>query len=297
LIELDKKGTPPVLFDHTRSVEKPDSIVQAYIKQSIAHKKAEDAFRTATEGVTLEEVVVKSRILSAQQKLVEDEYGKADIIIDGKAIRDKDKRWSYGLYGVLLFKFPDQVRISRSGNGTLYARVLNSEMTLVVIDGIPVMYYDYGLIPGIPPSEVKSFEIIEYARNFRGLFCEAIPQACGLKAPTEGNIIAIYTYAGKGLGGVRPSVGLKQMTVPVFSPTREFYAPKYDVLKQEDWLKPDLRNLVHWAPNIRTDSVGKSTVSFYNSDNPGRIQVVVEAISETGEIGYQELFFDVNKKE
>jgi hypothetical protein len=71
LIELDKKGTPPVLFDHTRSVEKPDSIVQAYIKQSIAHKKAEDAFRTATEGVTLEEVVVKSRILSAQQKLVE----------------------------------------------------------------------------------------------------------------------------------------------------------------------------------------------------------------------------------
>jgi hypothetical protein len=196
-----------------------------------------------------------------------------------------------------MFNFPEQVFIYRGGDGNLYARLHNSEVTLVVIDGIPVKHYDYGLIPGIATSEVKSFELIEYAKNFRSLFCDVVPQACGINAPTEGNVIAIYTYAGKGLGGVRPSVGLKQMSVPVFSPTREFYAPKYDVLKQEDWLKPDLRNLVHWAPNIRTDSVGKSTVSFYNSDNTGRIQVVVEAISETGEIGYQELYFDVNKKE
>jgi hypothetical protein len=38
-------------------------------------------------------------------------------------------------------------------------------------------------------------------------------------------------------------------------------------------------------------------ISFYNSDNTGAFQVVVEAISENGEIGYQELFFDVKKKE
>ncbi len=298
LITLDKKETPPVFFDHIRSVQKPDSIAQAYIKQNVANKKAEDAYKAATEGITLEEVVVKSRLLSAQQKLVEEKYGKADIIIDGKTIRDKEEKWSYGLYSVLMFKFPDQVRIIRRRGGTLYARLNNPEITLVVIDGIPVPYYDYKFIPIIPPSEVKSLEIIDYAKNFRNLFCEAIPEACGDPyAPTVGNVIAIYTYAGKGLEGARHTVGINQMTVPVFSTTREFYAPKYDVLKLDDWLKPDLRNLVHWAPNLKTDTTGKTSISFYNSDNTGRIQVVVEAISETGELGYQELFLDVKKKE
>ncbi|HZH66314.1 MAG TPA: hypothetical protein VEY10_15580 [Flavisolibacter sp.] len=297
LITLDKKEIPPVSFDHLKSVQKPDSILQAYITQRLIHKKAEDAYKAATEGITLQEVVIKSRILSAQQKLVEEKYGRADVIIDGKAIRNKEEKWSYGLYSVLLFSFPDQVKIIRRADGNLYARLHNSEMTLVVIDGIPVKAYDYALIPGIPPSEVKSFELIDYAKNFSSLFCEALPEACGASVPTVGNVIAIYTYAGKGLDGVKPTVGLKQMTVPVFSSTREFYAPKYDALKPEDWLRPDRRNLVYWASNLKTDSTGQSFISFYNSDNTGAFQVVVEAISENGEIGYQELFFDVKKKE
>ena len=35
---------------------------------SIEHKKAEDAYRSANEGLTLEEVFVKTRILSPEQK-------------------------------------------------------------------------------------------------------------------------------------------------------------------------------------------------------------------------------------
>lgn len=297
LITLDKKEIPPVSFDHLKSAQKPDSIVQAYITQRLTHKKAEDAYKAATEGTTLQEVIVKGRISSAQQKLVEEKYGKADIIIDGKSIRDKEEKWSYGLYSVLLFNFPDKVKIISRGNGNLYARLHNKEITLVVIDGIPVKAYDYGFIPGIPPSEVKSFELIDYVKNFSSLFCEALPEACGADVPTVGNVIAIYTYAGKGLYGVKPTVGLKQMTVPVFSNTREFYTPKYDVLKPEDWLRPDLRNLVHWMPNLKTDTKGQSLISFYNSDNTGTVQVVVEAISENGGIGYQQLFFDVKEKE
>jgi uncharacterized protein YfaS (alpha-2-macroglobulin family) len=67
-------------------------------------------------------------------------------------------------------------------------------------------------------------------------------------------------------------------------------------LKPDDCKKPDLRNLVHWEPKIKTDTTGKSVVSFYNSDNTGTIRLVVEAISENGEIGYSELFYDVRKR-
>ena len=84
-------------------------------------------------------------------------------------------------------------------------------------------------------------------------------------------------------------------SVPVFSASREFYAPKHD--NPNAWIKPDLRALVHWAPNLSVDSLGKASATFYNADNRGEVQVVVEAISDKGEIGYKELDFKVEKKE
>ena len=295
-ITLDKKKSPPVLFNHIKSVQEPDSIVQAYVKQNIQRKKVEDAFTAATEGVTLEEVVVESYFMTPERKLVSDRYGKPATVIGGDAIREKEAKWSYGLYSVLMFNFPDKVRVTRLSDGVLYASLYNSELTLVVIDGIPVNFLNYSLIPAILPSEVKSFELIEYAKDFRSLYCEVLPTRCDMNAPMVGNVIAIYTYAGKGLFGANPAVGIMKAAVPVFAGPREFYAPKYEQLKPGDWLKPDLRTLIHWEPNLSMDSLGKVSAVFYNADNTGTIQVIVEAISRNGEIGYQELFFDVRKR-
>jgi glucose-6-phosphate isomerase len=66
-------------------------------------------------------------------------------------------------------------------------------------------------------------------------------------------------------------------------------------MQPEEWYKPDLRALIHWQPQIVTDSLGKAQTSFYNADNLDKVQIVVEAISENGEIGYQELFYEVTK--
>ncbi|MEI9810239.1 MAG: hypothetical protein WDO16_21535 [Bacteroidota bacterium] len=295
-ITLDKKEPPPVVFNHIRSVDEPDSIVQAYVKRSIERKKAEEAFTASTEGLTLEEVVVKSYFMTPERKLVADKYGKPKTVIEGDAIRKKEAKWSYGLYSVIMFNFPDKVKVTRFSDGVLYASLYNSELTLVVIDGIAVKAVDYSLIPGIPPGEVKSFELIEYAKNFRSLYCEAIPEGCGMNAPMTGNVIAIYTYGGKGLFGANPAVGIMKTAVPAFAAPREFYAPKYEQLKPGDWLKPDLRTLIHWEPKVRMDSLGKGAAIFYNADNTGTMQVIVEAISRNGEIGYQELSFDVRKR-
>jgi hypothetical protein len=299
-VSLDKKESPVISFEHIRTVEKPDSVVQAYVNKSIERKKTEDAFKASTEGITLEEVVIKSTPMTPERKLVEEEWGKAKVMIKGDDIRKKEEKWSYGIYSVLMFNFPDKVKVRTVGIPPfLYASLYNSELTLVVIDGIPVMGHDYDLIPSIPPSEVKSFELIPYAKNFQKLLCEVIPDACCAKCnpPSVGNVIAIYTYGGKGIFGVKPAAGISKSAVPVFAAPREFYAPKYEQLKPDDWLKPDLRTLVHWEPKLKVDSQGKASVSFYNADNPGPMQVIVEAISSNGEIGYKELNFEVRKKE
>ncbi|PZR29965.1 MAG: hypothetical protein DI535_00225 [Citrobacter freundii] len=294
-ITLDRKNVPPVQFDHVRSVESPDSVIQVYVKNSLSNKKKLDDYIARTEGVTLSEVIVKSYAMTPERKKVTDQYGAPKTVIEGDDIRKNEAKWSYGLYSVLLFNYPDKIRINRAYDGTLFAQAMNSEMTLVVIDGIPVRPYDYGLIPAIPPSEVKSVELIEYAKGFTSLYCELFPTSC-LGAPPTGNIIAIYTYARIGLFGANRAPGLTKAAVPVFSTQREFYAPKYDQLKTEDWQKPDLRSLIHWAPKIQTDSAGHAKISFYNADLTGKTQVIIEAISPNGEIGYKRLTYDVIKR-
>ncbi|MEJ7694960.1 hypothetical protein [Daejeonella sp.] len=292
---LDKKTSPPASFDQILTIQKPDSIERAYVSKSMDRKKADDAYIRSKSGVALQEVVVRETALSPQKKLVEDKYGKARTVISGDDIRSKEPKWAYGLYSVLMFNFPE-VRVRQYPN-LLYASIPNSELTLVVVDGIPVNFQEYGTISSIPPSEVKSFELIPYAKNFRNLFCETIPENCGPYAPTTGNVIAIYTYAGKGIYGVTRPVGLSRHTIPVFAAPAEFYAPKYEHLTPEDWKKPDKRTLVHWQPQLWTNKLGNAAISFYNADNIGPLSVIVEAISADGRIGYKEVKLVVKKRE
>lgn len=297
-IALDKKESPAISFNHARSIEKPDSVVKVFVAKNIERKSVEDALKMSAGTILLNEVVVEGTQMTPEKKKVTEEYGKPKVVISGKAIQDKEQKWSYGLYSVLMFNFPDQIDIIRARNGNLFARVKsNDEITLVVIDGIPAIYYEYPLIPNIPPSEVKSLEIIPYASNFRDLYLRTFPNLTpmqALNAPFWGNVIAIYTHGGKGIYGANQPEGIMKTSVPVFSASREFYAPKYE--NPNEWVRPDLRALIHWAPNLRTDSLGKASATFYNADNTGEMKVVVEAISENGEIGYQEFDYKVMKR-
>src|SRR5690606_32071590 len=103
--------------------------------------------------------------------------------------------------------------------------------------GVPVPFRDYSLIPDISPSEVSSFEIIEFANGFSRLFCEVHPEiiGCEIAAPSWGNVIAIYTHAGIGFSGAYKPKGLTKITIPVFSSPKEFYAPKYNDIQPDDW--------------------------------------------------------------
>ena len=294
-IILDKKESPVISFNHNISIGKVDSVVHKLVEKNIERKKVEDTYKLSS-GILLGEVVVEAYRMTPERKKVLEEYGKPDQVINGNTIKEKEEKWSYGLYSVLMFKFPDKVIIKRGFDGNLYAKVRNSEITLVVIDGIPVKYYDYPLIANIPPGEVSSFEIIENAKNFLNLYLECYPGANPLYAPFSGDVIAIYTFGGKGIYGVHTPTGIVQAAVPVFSASREFYAPKYKNIQPEDWYKPDLRALIHWEPKVMVDSLGKASTDFYNADIIGEMQIVVEAISEEGEIGYQEMIYNVKKR-
>lgn len=298
-IDLDEKTTPVVDFNQIKTIEKIDSITYALIDNNTERKLVDEAFLMSTGTTELDEVVLNTFALTPERIKVNKRWGEADKVITGKAIKEKEKEWSYGLYSVLLFSFPHEIEINRI-DSNLYAQVFDSPgYTLVVIDGIPVMDYDYPLIQKIPPSEVTSFEIIKNAKNFTNLALTVIPdiEIEELKYYNQGNVLAIYTERGKGLHGAQESSGIKSNTVPVYSPKREFYAPKYDKLPKDEFIKPDLRALVYWEPLVEIKDSGEISKTFYNSDKIGEILIVVEAISDHGEIGYKELIYEVNKRQ
>lgn len=299
--ELDKTASPAIAFDHIKSIRKVDSTIEALVQQNLMRKKIKDAFRVSDEGITLDEVVIEGYQMTPQRQRAMDNFGKPSVVISGKEIQAKEEKWSSGLYSVLMFHYPDKIKIVQVNNN-LYARVIGSPtiepgdgVTLISIDGTLVREENYPLIAGISPSEVKSVEIIKSAKNFVKHYMEVVPGTHPLEAPSFGSVLAIYTHAGKGLLHAQKPIGLLHAAVPVFSEPKEFYAPKYPDPATYNWAKPDLRALIHWEPHITIDSTGKGSTRFYNADNLGEMMIIVEAISENGEIGYEELLFTVGK--
>jgi len=292
-ISLNKKQEPKISFDHWRTISPPDSTVFRIVDREREREIYEESFESL-EGVTqLDEVLLEGKEMTPQRQKVTDRYGKPDTIIEGELIQEKEKNWSYGLYSVLLFNFPDKIRIRRNSEGFMEAQVTNGESNLVVIDGIPVKGYSYNLIPLISPSEVKSFEIIEYAKNFRSLFMFTYPEVHPTEVPKVGNVISIYTHSGNGLYSVEKPKGILRTEIPVFAVTKEFYQPRYNDISVKRSRKPDLRSVVHWDPEIITDASGDTVVSYFNSDVSGDMLIIVEAIDEKGRVGYQTLTYKV----
>lgn len=295
---MTQQKQPSVVFKDQPVLHTPDSIVQHIIEKDIQRGKVREALEIASGNIALDEVVVEAQRLTPQRKKVLERYGEAEVIIDGKEIEKKEPKWSYGLFSVLLYNFQDKVRVDRDNRGRLSVSMYGVDETLIVVDGIPVQSYHYDQITDIPPSEIKSFELIECAKNFRILFSEVrdVPPPLPGEIPC-GGVIAIYTHAGKGLFSAFKTVGMHRGKLPAFSKPEKYKGPDYGKLKPEEATGPDLRALVHWDPILRTDGNGQATSYFYNADNVGEMVIVVEAISENGQIGYQEIPYTVQGQE
>jgi hypothetical protein len=62
---------------------------------------------------------------------------------------------------------------------------------------------------------------------------------------------------------------------------RIFYSPKHDSDSKSAYL-PDTRTTIFWEPNITTGKNTTTTLVYFNADNPAKISVVVEGITNEG---------------
>lgn len=78
-----------------------------------------------------------------------------------------------------------------------------------------------------------------------------------------------------------------------YSIAREFYSPKYDLLKQGGGFGGDLRSTIYWAPKVKTDKTGITSIDYFNSDSKGTYRATIEGIDGDGNLGRYVLRYTV----
>lgn len=290
-LSLDSIRTPKVVYEPKPSVQKLNPVERAVVAAKERRDETKAVFDSLYGVTQLEEAVVEGYRLTPERKKTYKEFGEPDVVIRGEAIRAKEKKWSYGLYSILMFNYRDQVTIEQFSDGFMLAHINGGrgEPTLLMVDGKLLTKGQYEFVPNMAPGIVEDIELIKYARFFKKQYLKVFPEADPLTAPSLGHIISIYTKSGVGIYSTgRPPPGTLDTSIDVFSPVKEFYAPKYDKPIPTESQKPDLRSLIHWTPSIKADQMGNASVSFYNGDITGEYIIIVEAISSDGRIGYQE---------
>ncbi len=299
-IDINRNEAPGIFYEIEKVIAPVDSIIEKKMIQKIEEDIRLDPF-VLPNTVALDEVEVSDYRITPERAEMVELHGIPDVVIDNEELIKKQKKWTRGLYRWLLYNYPKDIRITRAQNGTRFelAFVYGAGWTYVVIDGIPVHERDYGLIGNIPVSAVKSAEIIRNTSTANKYHYQVFDCAPICPPPSFPAILAIYTYPGEGLSGAFPKTkrtNLINDTAPQFSPIREYYVPEYKNQEKIDWSISDRRTLLHWKPNIITNSNGKARTTLFNSDRKGKMVIICEGITSNGKIGYSELVYKVNNR-
>ena len=187
-------------------------------------------------------------------------YGNADFVYD----LSKHDEVLGNIFEMLDGRLPG-VRFEATDN-TFWIRG-NTQPALLLLDGIPVQTE---MLSSMPISSFDKIEVVKYAPMLG----------------SKGNNGAIFFYLKRGgqqQNVIEDGLGMKSTMVIGYSVIRKFYSPQYEV-NTDLGKEKDFRSTLYWNPIVRTDSTGVANVSFYNSDQTGEVQVVVEGITSDGKL-------------
>ncbi len=140
----------------------------------------------------------------------------------------------------------------------------------------PELYVNGSLsdISAIDSFDMKYVERLAFVDG-RGAFM------LGLSAPTGAIMMEVSP---EGLSKATDTDAMARVVVRGCQKPAEFYSPKYPTLSDRLSSAPDLRSTIAWEPFIRTDSTGVANVTFYTADRSGKYDVVLEGITDDGEL-------------
>jgi TonB-dependent SusC/RagA subfamily outer membrane receptor len=140
---------------------------------------------------------------------------------------------------------------------------------LLVVDGVTMDIADLDMVN---VYDVAQVDVLKNASN------------TAVFGSRGGNgVIVIFTKEGKISFQPKP-FHIKTILPLGYQSAAEFYAPKYDTPETPASKNPDLRTTIHWEPNVRIDSTGVATFSFYTADAETSYSVIIEGLTSNGKI-------------
>jgi hypothetical protein len=170
------------------------------------------------------------------------------------------------------------VRQRKDGVHLLMADQLHHTMfeedPLVLLDGVPI--FDINKFMGFDPLRIQRVAVFTN-RYFYG----------GQDYP---GLLSFTTYEGNLQDfPLNPRALLEEYGG--VQGQREFFAPRYYTTPPSTL--PDLRNLLHWQPDLTMAPGTTCELTFYTSDQAGRYRVVVQGLAADGQTGTVNVVFDV----
>ena len=179
----------------------------------------------------------------------------------------------------VLREYVSEILVAKKKSGFTWKVVGGKELfegnPLVLYDGIP--YFDLNRMMAVYPDDIEKIEVLKDKFYYSGETYEGIISFYSKKAT-----LSDYELNPKAI--VIDYEGMQLQ--------REFYAPKYDTIKNH---LPDYRSLLHWEPNLLFNGKDKSSLSFYTSDVTGRYIGVIQGISADGFPGFNTFEIEVKK--
>ena len=136
---------------------------------------------------------------------------------------------------------------------------------LMIVDGF---IDDYTCL-NLPLSEIESIDLFKDGQLFG--------------SQGMGGVISITTRRGEP-GVISPKLNVKTLAPLGFQTPLEFYSPKYDTPAAKALNNPDFRTTIFWKPDVVVDENGEAHFDFYTSDFASTYSVVIEGLSDDGQI-------------
>ena len=293
-VMIDDYEAPEASLDVNQLMLEPDTIITRLARKNQERKQIRDAFGFSERVTDLGEVVVEDYLRSPQRQKMMRWFGKPTLSIPRDELLAMNQKWSSGLYSIFRHNIREIRIVQRTDSlGAVIdvAEVPGADVTIIMVDGLPVHPFNYPFLPNLNPNDIQAVDFTRDPPGLSRVYFEIYPQESIL--PETSAMISIYTVSGTGIwGGMKPK-GMNEARIGVLSPSGVYTGREYQQLTQQDWVIPDYRAMIHWDPVFNTDKEGQYKTSFYNADIPGDMLVVVEVVSENGQVGYAELSYEV----
>jgi len=172
-------------------------------------------------------------------------------------------------------RFNSAARFENIDSGIPDQRINESREALIIIDNVPV---EAEFLMRFNALEVESIEVLKGGD-------------ASIFGPEGANgVVLVYTKRGISYGSTKLP-NFVQTNLKGYQQYKEFYSPNYALYSDDT---PDYRTTLYWNPTITNEN---RILKFHNSDNKGKVKLVLEGFTTDGTPFRSTDYYEVGESE